>query len=103
MSASLGIQDSMGAPPLAVSAMQAKAMSAPQIDKVSKDFESTFLSQMLEQMFGDSVGSEAFGNEETSDIYKGLLMEQYGKIITNSGGIGIASYVKQELLKLQEH
>jgi Rod binding domain-containing protein len=30
------------------------------------------------------------------------MVEQYGKQISQSGGIGIADYVKRELLKLQE-
>ncbi len=77
-------------------------MSQPQIERTAKDFESMFVAQMLEQMFGDSVGSELFGDEETSDIYKGLMMEQYGKEIARAGGIGIADYVRRELLRLQE-
>ena len=77
-------------------------MTPGQIDKVSKDFESMFVGQMVEQMFGDSMGSEAFGDHETADIYKGMMADAYGKEIAQSGGIGIASYVKNELLKLQE-
>ena len=54
------------------------------------------------EMFGDSEGDEAFGSKDTSDIYKSMLMDQYGKSIARAGGIGIAAYVKQELLKQQE-
>ncbi len=79
-----------------------KTMSPDKIDAAASDFESMFVSQMLEQMFGESEGDEAFGSEETNDVYKGLLMEQYGKLIARSGGIGIATFVKQELLKQQE-
>jgi len=82
---------------------QAGSMSETQIDKTSKDFESMFISQMLEPMFGDSEGEDAFGSTESNDVYKGLLMDQYGKLISQSGGIGVADYVKKELLKLQEH
>ena len=79
------------------------AMSSDQIDKVARDFESMFIGQMLEPMFGDSEGADAFGSTESNDVYKGLLMDEYGKQITRSGGIGIADYVKKELLRLQEH
>ena len=81
---------------------QGKAMNEAQADKVAKEFESVFLSQMLEQMFGDSLGTDIFGNEETEGIYKSMMVEEYGKRITDAGGIGIAAYVKKELLKLQE-
>lgn len=80
----------------------AKNMSPEQAKAVSKDFESLFISQMLEQMFGESVGSEAFGASDTDEIYKGLMVQEYGKMITKSGGIGIADYVNRELLKQQE-
>jgi len=90
--------------PLAAIGLSAKpgSMSMDQINKVSKDFESMFIGQMVEQMFGDSQGEEAFGNKETSDIYKGMMADEYGKQISRAGGIGIADYVKQELMKLQE-
>lgn len=75
------------------------AMNDAQADATSKDFESMFLSQMLEGMFGESSGSEAFGSSDTDEIYKGLMVQEYGKIITKAGGIGIASNIKQELIK----
>jgi peptidoglycan hydrolase FlgJ len=78
------------------------AMDAAQTEKVAKDFEAFFISSMMESMFGDSVGESMFGESETAEVYKTLMMEQYGKTITNAGGIGIADYVKQELLKQQE-
>jgi Rod binding domain-containing protein len=79
-----------------------KALTATQADAVAKDFESMFIAQMLDQMFGESLGTELFGDDETNDVYKGLMMEQYGKEIAAAGGIGIADYVKREMLKLQE-
>lgn len=77
-------------------------MTDSQIDKVSRDFESLFIGMMLEHMFGDSVGEEAFGDKQSADVYKGMLTEQYGKEIADAGGIGIASYVRAELLRIQE-
>lgn len=78
------------------------AMNLDQINRTAQDFESVFISQMAQNMFGDSIGSEAFGSEETSDIYKSMMMNEFGKQITKAGGIGIAGTVKQALLKLQE-
>ena len=77
-------------------------MTTAQINQASKDFESMFISQMVEQMFGDSQGSEAFGNSDTGEVYKSMMMDEYGKQIAKAGGIGIADYVKRELLQLQE-
>ena len=77
-------------------------MTPQQAEAAAKDFESMFISQMVEQMFGESIGDEAFGDSDSSQIYKGLMIDAYGKEIAKSGGIGIADYVKKELLKLQE-
>lgn len=81
---------------------RSKELSAAQADRVAHDFEAMFISQMLEPMFGDSVGDALFGDSTTKEVYKGLMVEEYGKQIVKSGGIGIASFVKRELLKLQE-
>lgn len=72
------------------------------VDAVAKDFESVFITQMLEHMFSGDTASSYFGSGAAGDIYKSYLLNEYGKSISNAGGIGIASTVKQELLKLQE-
>lgn len=79
-----------------------KKMTPERAEEVAKDFESLFVSQMVEHMFGDSVGDEAFGSSDTDEVYKGLMVQEYGKMIVSAGGIGIASNIKQELLKQQE-
>lgn len=70
-------------------------------EKVSQDFEAVFLSQMLENMFSD-VDIDPTADGPGEDTYKSMLLDEYGKIISKSGGIGVAGYVKQEMLKLQE-
>jgi Rod binding domain-containing protein len=80
----------------------AKGMDPQKAEAAAHDFESLFISQMVEQMLGESIGSDAFGSEDSDEVYKGLMVQEYGKMITQSGGIGIADYVKRELLKQQE-
>jgi len=80
----------------------ARNISAQQVETTAKNFESLFLGEMVETMFGDSGGEEAFGSSESNEIYKGLMAQEYGRIIANSGGIGIADYIKRELLAMQE-
>jgi peptidoglycan hydrolase FlgJ len=80
----------------------ARTTNDAKADAAAKDFESLFLAQMLESMFGESLGDDLFGDAETNEVYKGLMMEEYGRQIANAGGIGIADYLKRELLKAQE-
>ncbi|MEZ5691688.1 MAG: rod-binding protein [Rickettsiales bacterium] len=79
-----------------------KNASEQKIDALARDFEAVFISQMMDKMFGESIGTDAFGSKESDEIYKGLMVQEYGKLIVKSGGIGIADYVKRELLHLQE-
>jgi len=72
------------------------------VDAVSKDFEAVFLSQMMGQMFtGDDVNSY-FGGGTAGEVYKSYLMNEYGKLMAQQGGVGIAASVKQTLLQMQE-
>jgi len=78
-----------------------KAMTPEQADKAAEEFEAVFLSQMLEHMFAETdmmPMSEGPGE----DIYKSMLIDEYGKIIARTGGIGVADHVKREMLKMQE-
>ena len=86
-----------------LSSSQSTGSSASQnVDAVSTDFEAVFLTQMMEHMFsGDSLNA-FFGGGTAGEVYKGYLVNEYGKMIAKAGGIGIAFHVKQELLKLQE-
>jgi peptidoglycan hydrolase FlgJ len=79
-----------------------KSMSMEEITKTAKDFETVFISQMVDKMFGESLGTEAFGDEDSGDIYQSMMVEEYSKQIVSAGGIGIADQIKKQLLKLQE-
>ncbi len=74
---------------------------AEEINQVAEDFEAVFLSQMLEHMFA-GVDPDPMTDGVGDDIYKSMLLEEYGKIIARSGGIGIADHVKREMLRIQE-
>lgn len=83
-----------------------KKVNEETVSEAAKEFESMFLTQMLEHMFKDvKMGGmiDKDGSTEAGDeIYKGFMAQEYGKAIADAGGIGIASQIKQELLKLQE-
>ncbi len=73
-----------------------------QIDKTAQEFEATFLSQMMQDMFEGVGDDEFFGKSYANDVYKSMLVDEYGKLLAKSGGVGIADHVKRELLTLQE-
>lgn len=72
-------------------------MTPEKAKKVAHEFEAMFISQMLQHMMSDSAGEDAFGGGETDEIYKSMMVDEYGKAITKSGGIGIAAHIERTL------
>ncbi len=79
-----------------------KGNNAEKIKDQAKDFESFFISQMLQPMFGESAKDTLTGDPETDEVYQGMMVDEYGKIIARSGGIGVADYITRTLLQTQE-
>ena len=70
--------------------------------RAAEEFEAVFLTQMLGGLFqglGDAGGAEAAGG---GGAFEGLLHEEYAKLISRSGGIGLADDIRREMLRLQE-
>lgn len=81
---------------------KSSASNMEQVDKAAKDFEAVFLSQMIEHMM-DGVSLDPMGEGGASDeIYKSMLIDEYAKLMSRTGGIGVAAHVKREMLALQE-
>ena len=97
----------IASPALALPTQQPVAETAEQlakrgqIEKTAKDFEASFLSVMLGQMFKD-VGAEApFSGGHGEAAFKSFLGEAMAKQMVQHGGVGLADRVTQEMLKLQ--
>ena len=73
-----------------------------EVRRAAEEFEAVFISQMLAPMFEGLETDELFGGGPGEDIYRSILVEEYGKAIARSGGIGIADAVQREILRLQE-
>jgi peptidoglycan hydrolase FlgJ len=77
-------------------------MNAEQTRQAAEDFEAVFISQMLTPMF-EGLGEDGyFGGGPGEDIYRSMLVEQYGKSLARAGGIGMSDAVQREILRLQE-
>ena len=81
--------------------IQTNLSKEEQARQAAQEFESVFLSQMLEGMF-EGVGDDEFGDSYAQNTYRSLLTETYADEITKSGGIGIADSVMRELINMQE-
>lgn len=82
--------------------LQMASRNPNKIEEAAKEFESVFISQMLSHMFSGVEVDPLFGGGHAEEMYRSLLVDEYGKVISQAGGIGLADHVKQELLSLQE-
>lgn len=79
-----------------------KDADAQAVRRAAEDFEAVFLSTMLAPMFEGLGEDDLFGGGPGEDMYRSLMVEEYGKSIARAGGLGIADAVERELLRLQE-
>lgn len=84
----------------AVASVEEKAKRA-KIADTAKAFESSFMSVMMQQMFEGVKTSEPFGGGQGEAMFKSVLTDAMSKQVTQSGGIGLASTIQREMLKLQ--
>jgi Rod binding domain-containing protein len=68
----------------------------------AQDFESQFLSTMAQTMFEGVKTDSFFGGGQGEDMFRSMLVDQYGKEMSRAGGVGIADKIYGEILKLQE-
>jgi Rod binding domain-containing protein len=89
----------------AVAPAQPLGATHPPADKAHQaavDFETVFLSQMLETLSSGLKTDGPFGGGAGEGVFRSMLNQEYAKSITKAGGLGIADSVYRELLKIQE-
>lgn len=74
----------------------------PAVLKAAKEFESSFLTAMLEQMWTGIEAEAPFGGGHAEKVYRSMVVGEYAKSISAAGGIGIADHVYREILSAQE-
>jgi Rod binding domain-containing protein len=72
-----------------------------QIKQTATKFEASFLSIMLQQMFEGTETSAPFGGGPGEAMFKSFMAEAMANKMVKSGGIGLASAVQREMLKMQ--
>jgi peptidoglycan hydrolase FlgJ len=89
--------------PVANARLSTTAASAPDsVRQAAQEFEAVFMNTMLSQMFAGLETDGPFGGGQGEEMFRSLLIEEYGSNIAAAGGIGIADDIARELLSLQE-
>jgi peptidoglycan hydrolase FlgJ len=69
--------------------------------ETAQDFEAIFIAQMLRALTDGLDGEGPLGGGE-GDPFRGMLGDEIAKLISRSGGVGIADAILKEMLKMQE-
>jgi Rod binding domain-containing protein len=101
----------LGAPDIQSAMMMAKAQ-APQAPsptnniavatKAAKQYEGVFISQFLGSMFEGISTDGPFGGGQGEEMFRSMMVDEYGKQIENQGGFGLSSAITRQLLSEQE-
>lgn len=99
--------DAAAATPAAFDTVRATIANRPlsdmrQIDATAKEFEAMFLSEMLAHMFSGIESDPMFGGGHGEDMFRGLLVSEYGKEIAKGTGIGISDQIRAMMIDLQQ-
>jgi Rod binding domain-containing protein len=70
-------------------------------DAAAKDFEAMFVAEMMKPMFEGIEPDPRFGGGKGEEIFQGMMLQEYGKMIAETGQLGIAETVKAELIRMQ--
>ena len=80
----------------------AKSPETDPTREAALQFEAVFLSQMMAPMFESLDSGGLFGGGQSERIYRSMMVQEYGKAVVQSGGIGLADAVQREMIRLQE-
>ena len=76
--------------------------NAAKADSASKEYESIFISQFLGGMFSGIKTDGITGGGQGEEMFRSLMINEFGKSIEQRGGFGLAAHMKAQLLKNQE-
>ena len=82
-----------------------KIKDAQQLEKISKaaeEFEAVFAAELMKPMFEGLETDGMFGGGKGEEIFRGMMLQEYGKMMAKNGSIGIADSVRSEMIKMQE-
>jgi Rod binding domain-containing protein len=71
------------------------------IHGAAQNFESSFLSVMMQQMFEGVKTEEPFGGGNGEEMFKSVMTDAISKQVTQGGGIGLTATIQREMLKMQ--
>ena len=98
----LPLGDATAALALSTTPPSMKGLSGAASDKTAEDFEAMFATQLRQPLVVRVGVNSTFGGGHGEEMMRSFLTQEYGKMIAKSGRLGIATQVKNEMLRAQE-
>lgn len=101
MTSSLNVQ----MPQSNVSAKMAQLQSAAnkkQLHESAVKFEAMFMNEMFSHMFEGLKSEGPFSGGHGEEMFRSMMVEEYGKKVAASNTTGISASIEKEMLKMQE-
>src|ERR1700744_3517034 len=102
MGPDIDIQSAMTLARSAPVAAPKAGMNAGTTKKTAQQFEGVLMSQMLNEMFEGISTDGMFGCGQGEEMFRSLMVDEYGKQIAAQGGMGLTAAVTKQLLSHQE-
>jgi flagellar protein FlgJ len=72
------------------------------LKQASEKFVGMFMSQMFGQMFSGVGTNGLFGGGPGEEMFKSVLIDEYGKAAAKQGGVGMTDQIMRALIAQQE-
>lgn len=89
----------------AMMGLRSKEISAPnmkQLDETAKQFEAMFVSEMMSHMFEGLETDPMFGGGHGEEMFRSMLVQEYGKLAAQGPGLGISGQIKAMMIEMQQ-
>ena len=81
---------------------KASAANWDEAQRVGREFEQMFLSQMLQPMFEGIEPDKNFGGGYAEKTMRSLQLDEFAKGMAKSGGIGLSNAIARDIIRMQE-
>lgn len=89
--------------PILPASLPKSPASMAAIDKTAKEFEGMFVSEMLSHMFEGLDTDPMFGGGHGEEMFRSMLVSEYGKMIADAGGLGVSDSIRKTMIEIQEN
>ena len=80
----------------------AQGKNVEKVKATAKNFEAMYVQEMMQHMWDGIETDGPFGGGKGEEVFRSLMIEQYGKLVADSGQTKIAAQLSREMLRMQE-